>query len=49
MPQAGIIKIETTDHAIDRLVYPAETLYELAPKGMRYGLSEEEIKIVEGN
>jgi hypothetical protein len=39
---SGIIKIESTDRAIDRLVY------ELSHKGMKYGLSEEEIKIVEG-
>jgi len=35
-------EIESTDRAIDRLVY------ELSHKGMIYGLSEDEIKIVEG-
>ena len=35
-------QIESTDMAIDRLVYA------LPPSGMIYGLSEEEIKIVEG-
>lgn len=35
-------KIESTDKAIDRLVY------ELSPTGMIYGLSEDEIKIIEG-
>jgi hypothetical protein len=34
--------IESTDRAIDRLVY------ELSRKGMIYGLTEEEVKIVEG-
>jgi len=34
-------EIESTDRVIDRLVSPAETSYEL------YGLTEEEIKIVE--
>jgi len=34
-------EIESTDRAIDRSVY------ELSHKGMIYGLSEEEIKIVE--
>lgn len=33
---------DSTDRAIDRLVY------ELSHKGMVYGLSEEEIRIVEG-
>jgi hypothetical protein len=33
--------IESTDRAIDRLVY------ELSRKGMIYGLTEEEIRIVE--
>jgi hypothetical protein len=31
------------------LVSPAGTLYELSPTGMIYGLTEEEIKVVEGN
>jgi hypothetical protein len=35
-------EIESTDKAIDRLVY------ELSRKGMIYGLTEEEIRIVEG-
>ena len=35
-------KIESTDREIDELVY------ELSPTGMIYGLSEEEIRIVEG-
>ena len=35
-------QIESTDEAIDRLVY------ELSPSGIIYGLTEEEIKIVEG-
>jgi hypothetical protein len=35
-------EIEATDHAIDALVY------ELSPSGMIYGLTEEEIRIVEG-
>jgi len=35
-------QIESTDAAIDRLVY------ELPPSGMIYGLKEEEVKIVEG-
>ena len=35
-------QIESMDAAIDRLVY------ELSPTGMIYGLSEEEVKIVEG-
>jgi hypothetical protein len=35
-------QISVADEAIDRLVY------ELSPAGMVYGLSEEEIKIVEG-
>jgi hypothetical protein len=39
---SGIKKIGSTDRSIDRLVY------ELSHKGMIYGLSEEEIKIVEG-
>ena len=40
---SGIIKIEpSADRTIDRLVY------ELPHKGMVYGLSEEEVKIVEG-
>jgi hypothetical protein len=34
-------QIESTDGAIDRLVY------ELSHKGMIYGLTEDEIKIVE--
>jgi hypothetical protein len=34
-------QVESTDGAIDRLVY------ELSHKGMIYGLSEEEIEIVE--
>jgi hypothetical protein len=34
--------IESTDRAIDRLVY------ELSRKGTIYGLTEEEVKIVEG-
>ena len=36
-------EVESTDRAIDRLVY------ELSPMGMIYGLSEDEIKIVEGS
>lgn len=35
-------EVESVDKSIDGLVY------ELSPKGMIYGLSEEEIKIVEG-
>ena len=35
-------QIESTDGAIDRLVYA------LSPSGMIYGLTEDEIKIVEG-
>ena len=35
-------EIEATDRAIDKLVY------ELSHKGMIYGLSEDEIRIVEG-
>ena len=35
-------EFESTDRAIDALVY------ELSPKGMIYGLTEAEIKIVEG-
>ena len=35
-------EIESTDRAIDRLVY------ELSHKGMKYGLREDEIRIVEG-
>ena len=35
-------EIESTDRAIDRLVY------ELSRKGMIYGLTEEEVKVVEG-
>ncbi len=35
-------EIESTDRVIDRLVY------ELSRKGIIYGLSEEEIRIVEG-
>jgi hypothetical protein len=35
-------QVESTDERIDRLVY------ELSHKGMIYGLSEEEIGIVEG-
>ena len=35
-------QIKSTDGAIDRLVY------ELSPSGMIYGLTEEEIRIVEG-
>ena len=35
-------QIESTDGAIDRLVY------ELSPAGMIYELTEDEIKIVEG-
>jgi len=43
----GIIKIEpSADRAIDRLVSPAETLYELSRKGMIYGLTEEEKKLL---
>ena len=38
----GIIKIESTDKSIDRLVY------ELSRTGIIYGLPEEEIKIMEG-
>jgi hypothetical protein len=34
-------EIESTDAAIDRLAY------ELSPTGMIYGLTEEEIRIVE--
>ena len=34
-------EIESTDKAIDRLVY------ELSHKGMLYGLTEDEIKIIE--
>ena len=40
---SGIMKIEpSADKAIDRLVY------ELSHKGTMYGLTEEEIRIVEG-
>jgi hypothetical protein len=39
---SGIIKIESTDKSIDRLVY------DLSHKGIVYGLTEDEIKIVEG-
>jgi len=48
-------EIESTDRAIDRLVSPTGTAYELSHKGMiphkgaMYGLSEDEIKIVEGD
>jgi hypothetical protein len=35
--------VESTDRAIDALVY------ELSPMGMIYGLTEAEIKIVEGS
>jgi len=35
-------EIESTDRGIDRLVY------ELSHKGMIYGLSEDEVKAVEG-
>jgi len=41
---SGIEKIEpSADRQIDRLVY------ELSHKGMIYGLSEDEVKVVEGN
>ena len=39
---SGIIKIESTDRQIDRLVY------ELSHKGMTYGLTDDEVKVVEG-
>lgn len=41
-------EVESTDRAIDRLVSPTGTSYELSPLGMIYGLSPEEIAIVEG-
>jgi len=43
-----IIKIESTDRTIDRLVSPAETSSEWSRKGMIFGLSEKEIGIVKG-
>ena len=51
---SGIIKIESTDRAIDRLVSPTGTSphkgtsCELSHKGMIYGLMDEEVRIVEG-
>ena len=47
-------EIKSMNKAIDRLVSPAETsphkgtLYELSRKGMIYGLSEGEVRIVDG-
>lgn len=40
--ECGAREIQSTDQSIDRLVY------ELSHKGMIYGLTDEEIKIVEG-
>ena len=45
----GIIKIvPSADRAIDRLVSPTRTSYELSHRGMTYGLSEDDVKVVEG-
>jgi hypothetical protein len=47
-------EVESTDRQIDRLVSPAGTSYELSHKGMishkgtMCGLSEDEVKVVEG-
>ena len=42
-------EIEATDKVIDRLVSPAEISYELSShKGMIYGLTEDDVKAVEG-
>jgi hypothetical protein len=41
-------QIESTGAAIDRLVYALPPLGMISPSGMIYGLTEEEIKIVEG-
>ena len=41
-------EIEATDKAIDRLVPPMQTLYELSPARALYGLSGEEIRILKG-
>ena len=46
----GIVKreIESTDKAIDKLVYALSHKGMISHKGTMYGLSEDEIRIVEG-
>ena len=45
---SGIIKIKSTDESIDRLVYELSHKGMISHKGIVYGLTEDEVKVVEG-
>ena len=47
MPSPEIVR-ELVKRFKENLVSPAGTSYELSRKGMMYGLSEDEVKAVEG-